>query len=79
MKYIKISIKYILITLIALWTYNHTTVTLYNNDSIILTEVVKLSFVTMITYLIMCVLIPIGRLLFKLIDRRELNDKNNMR
>lgn len=69
MKYIKISIKYILITLIALWTYNHTTVTLYNTDSIILTEVVKLSFVTMITYLIMCVLIPIGRLLFKFINK----------
>lgn len=79
MKYIKISIKYILITLIALWTYNHTTVTLYNTDSIILTEIVKLSAVTMITYLIMCALIPIGRLLLKLIDRRELNDKNYMR
>lgn len=78
MKYIKISIKYILITLIALWTYNHTTVTLYNTDSVILTEIVKLSAVAMITYLVMCALIPIGRLLLKLIDRRELNDKNNM-
>lgn len=62
-------IKYILIVLIAWWTYNHTTVTLYNTDSVILTEIVKLSAVTMITYLVMCALTPIGRLLFKFINR----------
>ena len=43
---LKESIKYILIALIAWWTYNHTTVTLYNTDSVILTEIVKLSAVT---------------------------------
>lgn len=62
-------IKYILIVLIAWWTYNHTTVTLNNTNNVILTEIVKLSVVTMITYLIMCALIPIGRLLFKFINR----------
>lgn len=62
-------IKYILIVLIAWWTYNHTAVTLNNTNNVILTEIVKLSAVTMITYLIMCALIPIGRLLFKVINR----------
>lgn len=62
-------IKHILIVLIAWWTYNHTTVTLYNTDSVILIEIVKLSAVTMITYLVMCALTPIGRLLFKFINR----------
>lgn len=66
---LKESIKYILIVLIAWWTYNHTTVTLYNTDSVILTEIVKLSAVTMITYLVMCALIPIGRLLLKFINK----------
>ena len=69
MKYIKTLIKYILIILIALWTYNHTTVTLYNTDSVILTVVVKLSFVATITYIVMCALIPIGRFLLKLINK----------
>ena len=68
---LKESIKYILIVLIAWWTYNHTTVTLYNTDSVILTEIVKLSAVTMITYLVMCALIPIGRLLLKFINKWE--------
>lgn len=67
---LKESIKYILIALIAWWTYNHTTVTLYNTDSVILTEIVKLSAVVMITYIVMCLLIPIGRLLNLLINRR---------
>lgn len=66
---LKKSIKYILIALIAWWTYNYTTVTLYNTDSVILTEIVKLSAVTMITYLVMCALIPIGRLLLKFINK----------
>ena len=66
---LKESIKYILIALIAWWTYNHTTVTLYNTDSVILTEIVKLSAVTIITYLVMCALIPIGRLLLKFINK----------
>lgn len=67
---LKESIKYILIALIAWWAYNHTTVTLYNTDSVILTEIVKLSAVVMITYIVMCLLIPIGRLLNLLINRR---------
>lgn len=66
---LKESIKCILAALIALWTYNHTTVTLYNTNSVILTEIVKLSAVIIITYLIMCALIPIGRLLLKFINK----------
>lgn len=65
----KESITYILIALIAWWVYNHTTVTLNNTDSIILTEIIKISAVIMMTYLVMCVLIPIGRLLFKFINK----------
>lgn len=69
MKYIKESIKYILIALIAWWSYNHATVILYNTDNLILTEVVKLSFVATITYVVMCALIPIGRFLLKFINK----------
>ena len=89
-KRLKKSIKCILIMLIAWWTYNHTAVTLNNTDSVILTEMAKVSFVATITYIAICTLTPVGRLLFKFIDkmmefksqlnkgRTKHNDKNNM-
>lgn len=76
MKYIKESITYILIALIAWWAYNHTTITLNNTDSVILNGIVKLSAVAMITYLAIGTLTSIGRLLNLLIDRSNVNEND---
>lgn len=68
MKLTKI-IKYIVAITIFSSLYPYTTVTLINTDNLILTELCKISFVIIATYIVMCALIPIGRFILKLIKK----------
>ena len=69
LKAIKDTILTLFIFSIAWFFYDHSTVTLLNTDNVFLTEIVKISFVIVATYIVMCALIPIGRFILQLIKK----------
>lgn len=70
-KYRKLNklIKYVLGILISLWAYSHTTVTLNNTDSIILTEMVKISASVTIAYMVLLWIKSIRDLILQLVNK----------
>ena len=69
-KYRKLNklIKYVLGILISLWAYSHTTVTLNNTNSVILTEIVKISTSVTIAYMVLLWIKSIGGLILQLVN-----------
>lgn len=70
-KYQKLNklIKYVLGILTSLWVYSHTTVTLNNTNSVILTEIVKISASLFIAYMVLLWIKSIGGLILQLVNQ----------